>query len=208
MNDLVVLTPDADIEQTVRGLLSRTESLGICRCEYEVKRHPGHDPGCRTSAAELLHSLRNNFRFALVIFDRDGCGSSEPREAIQQSVEASLRKNGWECRSKVIVIQPEVEAWLWNGSPHVAEALGWRSDYLGVRRLLQKKGLWPAGVTKPPDPKQAMRVAMDNAPVAGSRMWGANRFRRLAKLTTLTGCTDPAFVELVQTLRSWFPADA
>ncbi len=38
--NLIVLVPDADIEQTIRGLLSRTD-FGFRPIPHEVRRHPG-----------------------------------------------------------------------------------------------------------------------------------------------------------------------
>lgn len=205
MNDLVVLVPDADIEQAVSGLVSRGESLGIGSCRALVRRHPMRDSGCRTAAAEFLRPLRGSHRFALVIFDHHGCGSDESREVIQQRVEASLVASGWAKKCcKTIVIAPELEVWLWNGSSHVAEALGWRTDYRGLRQYLEKRGLWPSGAPKPPAPKSAMRTALRDAPTGASR-WRSNRFSQIAKQTSLAGCTDPAFVEFRTTLRRWFP---
>lgn len=205
MGDLVVLAPDADIEQAVGGLLSRSESLGIRPCEAVVRRHPMRDSGCLTSAADLLRPLRGRHRCALVIFDHHGCGSDEPREVIQRRVEESLATSGWgQDGCKAIVIDPELEVWLWNGSPHVAEALGWGTDYRGLQRHLHKRGLWPIGAPKPPAPKAAMRAALRDAPVGGSR-WRSHRFSRIAERTTLANCADPAFVEFCATLRRWFP---
>lgn len=206
MGDLVVLVADADIKQAVRGLLSRSESLGIRPCEPRLQRHPMRDSGCHTGAAEMLRPLGRSYRFALVIFDHHGCGSDEPREAIEQRVEESLAASGWEQdRCKAIVIEPELEAWLWNGSPHVAEALGWGTDYRGLQRYLRRRGLWPDGAPKPLDPKSAMRLALRGAPM-GTPRWTSDRFSRIARRTTLANCTDPAFVELRATLRRWFPS--
>lgn len=205
MSDLVVLAPDADIEQAVSGLPSRSQSLGIRPCSALVQRHPMRDSGCRAGAAELLRPLRLSHRFALVVFDYRGCGSVAPRSVIQERVEASFIGSGWEQGScKAIVIEPELEMWLWNGSPHVAEALGWGTDYRGLQQHLRKRGLWPSGAPKPPAPKSAMRAALRDAPGGGSR-WRSHRFSRIAKQTTLAGCTDPAFVEFCATLRRWFP---
>lgn len=205
MADLVVLVPCADIEKTVQGLLERG-SLGIRGVSFLVVRHPMRDSGCRDGAAELLRAQRGGHRFALVIFDRHGCGSDDAREAIQETVERKLVLSGWkpEC-CKAIVIEPEVEAWLWNGSPQVADALGWPS-YTRLRRHLEHVGLWQAGARKPAKPKQAAKKAREAAPV-GVKRWNPRSFERLARTTTLDGCMDPAFRELTSTIRRWFPLD-
>ena len=45
-HDLVILTADNCIEQSVKGLISRRESLNIRNIDVEqYLRHPGKDPG-------------------------------------------------------------------------------------------------------------------------------------------------------------------
>lgn len=206
MTDLVVLVPDADIEQTVRGLLARGRSLGSRTVSFTVVRHLMRDSGCRDGAAEVLRSQRGGHRFALVIFDRHGCGSDDARDSIQREVEQNLVRTGWErqcCRA--IVIEPELEAWLWNGSVHVARALGW-SRYAELQRHLRRAGLWPADAPKPPDPKQALKTALRAAPTRRGR-WNQQDFLQLARETSLRRCVDQAFLELTSTIRRWFPLD-
>lgn len=205
MNDLVVLVPDADIEQTVRGLFRRSESLGARPCAPFLLRHSGRDPGCRKRAAQVLQKFRSSHTFAMVIFDRHGRGSDAPRSAIQKEVERRLIVSGWaRDRVKAIVIAPELEVWLWNGSPHVSRALGWKGDFAGLRRHLEDRRPWTNDGPKPEDPKRAMRVALEDAPHPQKRR-SARLFFDLARRTTLAGCTDAAFLELRKTLRTWFP---
>ena len=209
LRDLVVLVPDADIEQTVRGLLDRSDDLGIRAIRWTVTRHPERDPGCRVRAMELLRPFVSSSRYALVVFDQEGCGSSKPRETIQSLVESKLSSNGWMDRAKAIVIDPELEVWLWNGSPDVAEELGWGRDYSGLRAHLASKDLWPLAAVKPPDPKRAAREAMKVARVRKRARRSPAKFRRLASRVAspvLSNCQDPAFLELISTLRDWFPA--
>lgn len=209
--DLVVLVPDADIEQTVGGLLSRADGLGLRPLRWTVARHPDRDPGCRVRAAEFLRPYLPRFSRALVVFDREGCGSSAPRERIQETVERELFSNGWRDRAKAIVIDPELEAWLWNGSPRVAEELGWGGDYPGLRDHLAGQGLWPDAAAKPPEPKRAAREAMRTARVRSRSRRSPAKFRRLASQVStgvLSGCQDPAFGDLIDALRRWFSAAA
>ena len=52
------------------------------------------------------------------------------REEIETEVEGRLHKNGWAVDAVcVVVIQPEIEAWVWAGSANVAAALGWGGDF-------------------------------------------------------------------------------
>ncbi len=109
--DLYVLVTDQDMLETTKGLLGRTASLGIRTIEYAIAKHLNRDSGCRTNASQYLRSYISNYDYALVMFDREGCGNDDSREEIQSEVETDLAANGWRDRSKVIVIDPELETW-------------------------------------------------------------------------------------------------
>ena len=204
---LVVLVPDADIEQSMQGLFTRTDSLKIAPVDFEVTRHVNRDNGCRSRAPAHLRPYLNTHRYALVVFDRHGCGSPGSRLEIQRDVELDLARNGWNDRSKVIVIDPEIEVWVWSNSPAVARALGWGSDFPALRRWLASGGMWASNRRKPQHPKRAMRSAMEKAGLAGRARRSSSKFYDLAVAVDFSACTDPAFVELERTLRAWFPPE-
>ena len=72
--DLVVLVADKDMEVTVSGLLARSQSLAMRTTSVDIYRHPQRDPGCRLRSADFLRSFSRQYRYALVMFDREGCG--------------------------------------------------------------------------------------------------------------------------------------
>lgn len=160
LRDLFVLVADQDMEQTVRGLLARPQSLGMAPVTFEVRRHPRRDSGCRTGAVEFLRAFLGSFRHALIVFDLHGSGSHRTREETQREIEEVLSRNGWRQRAKAIVIEPELEAWIWAVSEKVPEVLGWNSRYAELRRWLCGQGLWPTESHKPPDPKEALKRTM------------------------------------------------
>lgn len=187
---------------TMDRLLRRPQSLGIRQVRFAIARHRHRDPGCRTDASRRLRPHLNEYRYAMVVFDQDGCGRDDAtRVDIQFDVERDLARNGWENRSKAIVIKPELENWVWNTSNHVPGVLGWNS-YRELRDWLNEKGRWPDETAKPPDPKEAMRAALAKA----GRRVSAAMFGRLADTVSLQGCECPAFGELADTLQTWFPA--
>lgn len=201
MKDLFVLTADQDMLTTVDRLLKRPKSLGIHQVRYAVARHRYRDPGCRTDSSRRLRPYLNEYRYAMVVFDRDGCGREDaPRTDIQLEVEQDLSRNGWAHRSKAIVIEPELENWVWSGSSHVPRVLGWDS-YPDLKGWLQQRGHWPGITPKPPDPKEAMGAALAET---GGRV-SAALFGLLADAVSLNDCQCPAFGELRDTLQSWFP---
>ena len=199
---LIVLAADKHIAASLEVLIGqRRADLGIRPISFDVRRHPESDPGCRTKAVEFLRPLINQYRWALVVFDHQGCGSKAPREKIQQEVELGLERNGWQGRSKAIVIAPELESWVWSPTGDVARALGWGRDFDQLRAWLEDAGLWPGRKSKPTDPKEATRQALRrNRKVLSSAL-----FKKLATSVRFDGCHDPAFNELLTILQTWFP---
>ena len=201
MRDLFVLAADLDMEAAMKALLQRHDHIGIRKIESSIDRHREHDPGCFKDPVTLLRPQIGQFARALVIFDRKGCGSEASREHIQAHVEQNLARNGWQHRSKVIVIDPELESWVWVRSAKVANALGWRDRYDELRAWLCDKDLWVAGTAKPRHPKVAYRAALRER---GKRP-SAALFGELAANVPLHRCRCPAFNDLRETLRAWFP---
>ena len=199
---LIVLAADKHIKASLETLLERRRTdLAIGDITFEVYRHPQSDPGCRTKAAEFLRSFIRQYRYALVVFDWDGCGSKSAPESIQAAVEQDLGRNGWKERSKVVVISPEVETWVWSSSEQVAQALGWAEGLGRLRSWLEDRGLWSAGDLKPADPKKAMGQALRHR----SRVRSSALFSDLAASVEFERCGDRAFKELIGTLQTWFP---
>ena len=205
-DDLIVLVADLDIEQTIRGLLSRPHRIKIDSVSFEIRRHPNRDAGCRTQAAEYLRPFIGRYQRALVVFDLHGSGSTVSREETQQEVELRLGTNGWRDRARAVVIEPELEAWVWTRSPHISRALGWESRYDRLRAWLESEGLWPPEIPKPPDPKRAMQRAMERAALRKRVRRSSTKFHDLAQRIDSRSCQDPAFSELRATLQDWFPA--
>ena len=72
--DLYVLVADQDMLQTMEKLLDREKSLGIRPIEHKIERHFQRDPGCRTDVSRYLRHRTSHYQYALVVFDREGCG--------------------------------------------------------------------------------------------------------------------------------------
>ncbi|MEJ5295819.1 MAG: hypothetical protein WHT28_11335 [Fimbriimonadales bacterium] len=87
--DLVILVADRDMEQTLLGLLSRPKALGIREVSYDIFAHPGRDPGVFLQGAEFLRPFTDQYDFALVLFDREGCGVR--RSVLQKTWKTTFR---------------------------------------------------------------------------------------------------------------------
>lgn len=202
--DVFALVADKSMEQAFEGLLAQHEELRIRQIRYDIEVHPNHDAGCRKNAVGMLRPYITGYRYALVVFDHHGCGSRASRKNLQQEVQENLERNGWENRCKVIVIEPELENRVWAPSGKVSEILGWGSDFRALRKWLQTRGLWSDNDPKPSDPKRAMQEALRYKRVRRS----STLFKRIANISQLQDCRDPAFIELRETFQDWFPADS
>lgn len=199
--DLVVLVPDRNTEFAVRGILARPQALGVRKVSSDIFVHVGRDSGCFLGSHDFLRPMCQNFRHALVIFDRVGCGQEDhPREEIEETVGLKLAVSGWEDRAAVVVIDPELEAWVWSESPQVASCLGWTSDLPNLRRWLTEHGWWPSSSLKPPDPKLAVEQVLREVRKPRS----SAIYEQLARRVGFQRCTDPAFLKFRHIMREWF----
>ena len=200
---LLVVVADTHMRASIRTLLQeRQRDLGIELAAFEVRRHPRADPGCRVAIVEEVREALGDFGRLLVVFDHDGCGSTEPPEEIEKKVEDDLARNGWKGRSKAIVIVPELESWIWGRSEGVARVLHWKRGFAALRPWLAAEGLWPPAHAKPPDPKRAVERILGRS---GNKL-DAGFYRGLAAAADFRDCRDPAFCTLRDTLREWYPA--
>ncbi len=198
--DLFVLVADRDIEQTVLGLLARTHAMGIRSVQTaEVRPFSRHDGGCRVEGVSFLRALRGQVRHSLLIFDHHGSGADTTAAELENRLEEELRKSGWGEDAAVIVIDPEIEAWVWAESNLVDRILG-RSDG-SLRIWLQSNDYIKPGQQKPADPKNAMEAALRHV----AKKPSSSIFRQLADNVSFKGCTDRSFNKLTSTLQRWFP---
>ena len=200
MQDLIVLVADKTMEAVFQDLLSRFDSFGIEPISFKVVVHPQNDPACLKTADQFLRSFVNQYRFALVAFDREGCGRTDNREVLELEVETKLAQVGWDQRSAVIVFEPELEIWVWSRSPHVEEILGWRNQATPLRNWLIEQNHLAQDQHKPKHPKEAMESVLKKI----KRPRSSSIYSELAKTVSLKNHTEPAFVKLQMTLQQWF----
>jgi hypothetical protein len=202
--DLICLVADKDIEEMTRALLQRHQALDIRPLKLahgDVKPHPERDPGCRLRAPEFLRPYHRMYDHALVIFDREGSGSEAPREEIESDLEKRLSENGWDDRGAAVVIDPEVEAWVWSESPHVDSVLGWTGRSPSLRAWLTENAFLESTNVKPSRPKEAMDGAIRKV----GKPHSASLFKQLAEKVSVSRCEDPSFSKLREILKIWFP---
>ena len=188
------------MQVVLKALLARHEDLGIPPVRSEVYRHPRHDPAVLRECHEFVRPYLRLARYALVAFDREGCGRLDRREELERLVETRLSQNGWDQRCSAIVIDPELEAWFWGDSPYVENVLGWTRGRPCLEEWLVEKGYLQQGQRKPHRPKDAVEGALR----LSKRKPSSSYLGELAENVSFHGCTDPAFAKLRRVLRQWF----
>lgn len=203
-HDLIVLAADKDAEFAMRGILRRAEALRIRPVKVDFIVHPEHDPGCLLRSSDLLRAFLRSHRYACVVLDREGAGREKAaRATLEEKIEEQLGRNGWQSRCAAVVIDPELETWVWSDSPEVDRWLGWTGRQPTLREWLRAEGFLPEGSLKPSRPKEAVQKALRIA----AKPRSSSLYRHLAENVSLDRCTDAAMQKLRETLRLWFPAD-
>ena len=195
IKDLIVLVADISQEKTISTLLERRCRLSaISLPSFDIYRHAENDPGVYNKAGVFLSIFADLYRYSLVIVDAawDGCPSSA--EEIATHIQAGLDYNGWLNRSAVVVINPELEIWVWSSSPHVPKILG--TDWATVRRIGESRNYWGTGELKPHSPKE---LYLDILRISKKRQSSAI-FAELAQKVGIQRCHDESFTQLCQVL--------
>lgn len=145
--------------------------------------------------------MARRYLHALVFFDREGSGAEQKtREELEQELESQLSASGWGNRAAVVVIDPELETWVWSESPNVASALGWPDSGPMLRSWMVAQELLPRGEIKPTRPKEALERVLREARTPRSPAL----YDELARQVNLSKCTDAAFCKLRHVLKEWF----
>ncbi len=202
MIDLACLVADKSIEATFDSLLKRPEALRIRAITSEIVVHPERDPGCFHDPGQLLGGFTGSARQALVVLDHAWEGvPAEDAPELERLLEERLRKFGPPGWARALVIEPELDVWVFSDSPHVAEVLGWRPPSTPtLRNALEKEGLWEPAKAKPEDPKGAMDWTLRRAGLPRS----SALFRKLASQVSLRRCQDRSFQRLMDLFGGWF----
>jgi hypothetical protein len=202
MQDLVVLAADKNMQFALNGALRRSEALVIRPITFEFLVHPGRDGGARSSGADVLRSERRQFGHALLVLDFDGCGARAEQTALD--VEAQLDEElslVWQDKAKAIVIDPELETWVWGSDNALQTALGWPLPQ-SIRTWLTEHGHSVGANGKPDEPKAAFEALVPVHKMPRSSVI----YESITSKISLSTCQDEAFQRLKQTLRRWFPA--
>ena len=197
--DLVVLVADIQQQQTVATLLTeRYPSLRIRDINFDIYTHSNRDPGVFHGAGSFLADLAGLYQHALVLIDAEwGVLSAEE---IEEKIQDDLNRNGWKGRSAVVVIDPELEIWVWSSSRHVPELFG--TDWEMIKDLGLQTNYWQEDETKPSRPKELLEEVLRR----NNKRRSAALSQQLAQKVGLSRCQDDSFRRFREILQGWFPA--
>lgn len=199
MKDLVLLVADKNAHLALKGALGRPEALGIRPIEFEFRVHPGRDGGTRRTGPEMLALERRRFNHALLVLDFEGCGTELPNAtALEAQLDGRLSTH-WKESAKSIVIEPELDVWVWGADNAVEAIIEWPAGK-SVREWLRERGFTFEANEKPTRPKEALEAAL--------RIPGLPRssalYQTIAERISLRRCGDEAFIRLRKQLLDWF----
>jgi hypothetical protein len=210
LRDCVFWVADSTMAQVFQAFLMKNRfhlGLGCRSFRFDPKEDlfahtGGNDPGLYTRAHQLVAPFARTHRYAVVALDAAWEGSPGSKQIVE-CVSAKLMPIWPVGRFCVIVIDPELEAWVLQDSPHVAAAFRY-DGALPLRHWLRDNGHWPAEAIKPPDPKTAVEAVCRFTRTARS----AAVYGKIVSRVSVTRCVDPAFRRLAETLCEWFPSEA
>src|SRR5712692_5309933 len=117
MEDCVFLLANGQMKDVFEGFL-RSDNFHrkLGTRHFTTHCHPdtqGRDPGVFTRGHETLRIYCRTHTHAIAVLDRSWDGAPQT-EVIRTTLRNNLTRNGWrEDSVEVIVIEPELETWLW-----------------------------------------------------------------------------------------------
>jgi hypothetical protein len=189
----------------------RDEKLGTGPFHFDADRDlllAENDGNVLRHAHHRLRDYQTSYSHAIIVLDFAFEHQLKPERIVDQ-IQCNMVQKGWSAtRFEVVLIQPELEAWIWQEDSPLMQDVFYRwlskteRDALPPLRIwLRKEGLWPDGLPKPPDPK----AAVERARVAFRSGSPMAIYTEICRRVSVARCQDPAFVCLRDALRRWFP---
>jgi hypothetical protein len=131
--------------------------------------------------------------------DFEGCGANSDASTLEAELDVRLQAT-WQDRAKAIVIEPEVDVWMWGSDNAIRNVVGWTHEGT-IRKWLEGEGFQFQANDKPVRPKEALEAVRrkTNQPRSSSL------YKEIASKVSLRNCTDAAFQRLRHQLIDWFP---
>jgi hypothetical protein len=210
MRDCIFLLADKNMQAAFEGFLSRQvfyKRLGCGNFSFDPRQDIAvasgdNDPGLYTRGHELLRPYQATHRHAVVVLDAKWDGSPG-KAVITEHLTTQIAATGWTAdQFAVIVIDPELENWIWQQNDHVARGLGFgNSNELMADTDLQ--AAWPQGQAKPTSPKEILETLLQKRRIPRS----SAIYKQITSQVSVRHCQDSAFQLLIESMRTWFPQE-
>lgn len=210
MRDLVVFVADSTMEQAFRSFMTRHDvnapyNFNIHPIDFDpaedLIRIPGNDAGAFGKGHEWMRARLGKYHHGIVVFDRE-FGTDLDAQTLGSDLTGRIAQTGWHLdHFRVVVIEPELEAWIWQRNQRVAAPLGFATVDQLVASVRESGLAWPDDHPKPTRPKEALEAVCRARGIGFS----AALHRSITASVSLFGCQDPAFVHLRVALQQWFP---
>ena len=207
MKDLFVYAADADAVAFLNAILNKPEALGIRKIRFDIDRNGGRDSGMIKNGAEFVRTerIKNNYRKVILMWDHHGSGRERRQKPLQvsQEIQDKLDSFTWEDNSATIVLNPELEQWLWHCEQAVAKHFGMAAEQLQqwCEKYAGEQGVPPADIKKQ-NPKGVFQYIMDKCL---DRSLKPRDFEEIGRLASIKGLQDcESFRKFTKTLQGWF----
>jgi len=209
MRDCIFLLADTNMEAAFKGFLCRDQFHQSLQCgafDFDARQDlvvasGDNDPGLYTRGHELLKPFRQTHAHAILVLDSEWDGSPGA-DVIDAHISANLYQSGWaEDNCKVIVIDPELENWIWQRNDHVARSLGLDS-VVNFSTAIGAE-IWPEGQAKPDHPKETLEAVLRANRIPRS----SSIYKNITSKVSVGGCEEQSFQLFRTTLQTWFPAE-
>ena len=187
------------MEFTVRAALERHRALGIRPVTFDVIHHPQKDGGVRNSGVQMLNLQMGRYEHGLILLDWEGCGSRHAEPVHEEESLNQELKSTWGDRARAIVIEPELDVWIWGSDQALVPVLEWRQE-ISIREYVQSRGFELEENQKPRRPKEAFESLLALQKLSTS----ASLYQEIASRISLAKCSDPSFIRLKEILWRWF----
>jgi hypothetical protein len=210
MRDCIFLLADKNMQAAFEGFLSRQafcQSLGCGTFEFDPRKDIAvasgdNDPGLYIRGHELLRPYQTTHRHAVIVLDAEWEGSPG-RIVITEHLSTQIAATGWTAdQFAVIVIDPELENWIWQQNDHVARGLGFGNSH-ELMADTDLQAAWPQGQAKPISPKEILETLLQKRRIPRS----SAIYKQITSQVSVRHCQDSAFQLLIEFMRTWFPQE-
>lgn len=201
MVDLLVVLEGPRDREVIRAVLGRPAALGIRQITFQCVQRSS---AVCAQGPDIARQQRNRFRYVICLWDHQGSGQGKTPARAQGEVQAQLNRNTLKGCSKALVIDPELEIWLWQDQAAIVNVLG-----VGMNQLWQSLNAWQQAQF----PTQTVRALIRQFPKealeevirqAGEKPSAALYGRIAAKANLQLWGSVPSFKLFRRTLRRWF----